>query len=92
MVYLFSYDIGNDVSRSTAIRTTINANCRRALQVMSATWLLDSDLQVGALGQRIIDVAGGDRFLLTQIQNNGYFGWHSRNTWDWINEGLNRRP
>lgn len=90
MLYQLSYEFNNATSNFAAVMGRLEANSHGVLRILSSTWLIDSDLQIQDLAQQIIQVANGDRFFISQVLDNQYSGWHSRETWNWVRQAIAR--
>lgn len=90
MLYQLSYEFNNTASNFAAVMGRLEANSHGVLRILSSTWLIDSDLQIQDLAQQIIQVANGDRFFISQVHDDLYSGWHSRETWNWVRQAIAR--
>lgn len=89
MIYQISYDLKSPTADYTSVYEKIKS-FGASLPILKSTWLVATDKTVGNMTDELRSVIqNGDRFFISGVIKNQYNGWHSRDTWAWINDHLN---
>lgn len=88
MLYSISYDL-KSVGVNHENFWAVIKSMGDAIRCFESTWLVDSKKTMKEITDELCKVVrDGDRFLVTQIHRDQYYGWHSSEVWKWIFDRL----
>lgn len=84
MVYLITYDINTAVKNYDDLYTAIKGISGDFQHPLESTWLVSTNESIENLYNMLRPlITDKDRLLILRM-NNRYYGWLSKNVWDWL--------
>lgn len=85
MVYIVMYDINQTIKDYDSLYAAIKKVCNGDYQhPLESVWLISTDMAVTELYNHIRPELSDRDYLLITKMTNVYYGWLSKNVWDWL--------
>lgn len=84
MVYLITYDINTAVKNYDDLYAAIKGISGDFQHPLESTWLVSTDEPIKNLYDVLRPLISDRDHLLILRMNSKYYGWLSKNVWDWL--------